>query len=224
MIYHDLRSPLANVLSSLDLMATFVPEGSNPSLEMVISIASRSTQRIQRLVSSLLDIHKLEAGQPVASQETAEPQTLIQEALEILQSTLMSKRQVVNLAIEPDLPALWVDADMIRRVLVNLLDNASKFSPEDSQIVVGAIREGEQVRLWVQDAGPGIPESMHEDIFNKFTRLRTRSAPKGLGLGLAFCRLAVGAHGGEIWVESLSEAGSKFQFTLPVAVEDEARG
>ena len=108
-----------------------------------------------------------------------------------------------------------IDQDMIRRVVTNLLENASKYSPAGNDIEVGARSEGETVNIWVQDHGGGIPASEQERIFDKFTRLHSSNGPKGLGLGLAYCRLAVQAHGGRIWVESELGVGSCFIFTLP---------
>jgi signal transduction histidine kinase len=104
---------------------------------------------------------------------------------------------------------------MIRRVVTNLLENASKYSPQGSKIEVGARQEGDQIQVWVKDNGSGIPASEHERIFDRFTRLKTENTPKGLGLGLAYCRLAIQAHGGNIWVDSEVGAGSRFTFSLP---------
>jgi two-component system sensor histidine kinase KdpD len=106
---------------------------------------------------------------------------------------------------------------MIRRVVTNLLENASKYSPQGSKIEIGARQKDDQILVWVEDNGPGIPASEHERIFNKFTRLKTENAPKGLGLGLAYCRLALHAHGGKIWVDSEVGVGSRFTFSLPIA-------
>jgi len=224
MIYHDLRSPLANVVSSLDILASMTPPGSNPSLLAVLNIATRSTERIQRLISSLLDINRLEEGQPIANQKLIDPQALIREAQEIVYPAMESKHQKIEIELSGDLPPVWVDADMIRRVLINLLENASKFSPSQSDLRMGAERSDNQVLMYVQDNGPGVPAAEHENIFNKYTRLRTENSPKGLGLGLAFCRLAVEAHGGKIWLESEPGKGSRFCFTLPVASRDTAGG
>jgi two-component system sensor histidine kinase KdpD len=105
---------------------------------------------------------------------------------------------------------------MIRRVVTNLLENASKFSPQGSKIEVGARQKEDQILVWVKDNGPGIPASEHERIFNKFTRLKMENSPKGLGLGLAYCRLALQAHGGNIWVDSEVGVGSCFTFSLPI--------
>jgi PAS domain S-box-containing protein len=215
MIYHDLRSPLANVVSSLDVVETLLPEESSTPLRSSLRIARRSTDRIQRLVSSLLDVHRLEAGQPIVNQKSTDPRTLLTEAVEVVRPPVEAKRQTVQIDAPESMPAIWVDADMVRRVLVNLLENAVKFSPPGTQIELGARAEDGQVRFWVQDHGPGIPSEEQEAIFEKFARLRLDPSVKGLGLGLAFCRLAVTAHGGRIWVESQVGSGSRFQFTLP---------
>jgi signal transduction histidine kinase len=108
---------------------------------------------------------------------------------------------------------------MIRRVLINLLENASKFTPPEGKIELGARRDNGWVQMWIKDNGPGIPFADQESIFNKFTRLKGEGYSTGLGIGLAFCRLAVEGHGGKIRVESQSGQGSKFILTLPVAKE-----
>jgi len=109
---------------------------------------------------------------------------------------------------------------MIHRVLINLMENASKFTPPEGRIELGGKQDGEWVQLWVQDNGSGIPFSEHDHIFEKFTRLNGPDNASGLGVGLAFCRLAVNGHGGKIWVESEVGKGSKFILTLPVAKEE----
>ena len=103
---------------------------------------------------------------------------------------------------------ILVDVDMIHRVLINLLENAIKFTPVRGRIEVGGrVESAEWVRLWVRDNGPGIPPAEQERIFEKFTRLHGKKRPGGLGVGLAFCRLAVNGHGGRIWVESEPQRG-----------------
>ncbi|HEX9011996.1 MAG TPA: GAF domain-containing protein [Anaerolineaceae bacterium] len=216
MIYHDLRSPLANVVSSLDVMELLITPQDDPQLQAALRIAQRSTGRIQRLISSLLDVHRLEAGQPIGARSSLEPRALLSEAVETVRAASESKQQVIQVDAAEDLPVLSVDADMIRRVMINLLENAVKYSPPKSQIDLGARPEGGSVLFWVQDRGPGIPPEQRETIFEKYARLRPEPSTKGLGLGLAFCRLAVSAHGGKIWVDSQVGTGSRFQFTLPV--------
>jgi signal transduction histidine kinase len=110
--------------------------------------------------------------------------------------------------------------DMIRRVLINLLENASKYTPSENEITAGAEQDGDWVRIWVQDYGLGIPIEEQGRIFDKYTRVKRQGGPRGFGVGLAFCRLAVEAHNGEIWVESQVGKGSKFILTLPIVYQD----
>jgi PAS domain S-box-containing protein len=227
MIYHDLRSPLANIVSSLDMLRALVPdnsENSNPVIPQVLSIAIRSSDRMQRLINSLLDINRLEAGQPITNQKTVDILSMVHESIDAIQPVTSTKRQNLTIDIEERLPGIWVDEDMIRRVLINLLENASKFTPMEGSLVVGAEKENDWIRLWVKDTGPGIPPEAQGGLFNKFSRIQgervqTDRMPKGLGLGLAFCKLAVLAHGGSIGVESEPGAGSCFFFTVPAAKE-----
>jgi signal transduction histidine kinase len=221
MIYHDLRSPLANVVSSLDVLQSMLPLDQDPSLRSLLNIAIRSAERISRLTNSLLDIRRLETGQPIVNQQLASPTELIQDALEAVRMIAEGKNQQLISEIQPNLPDLWVDADMIRRVLINLVENAVKYTPSGSEIHVGARQSGEGrlVELWVRDNGPGIPVIDRERIFDKYARLQSKDGPKGFGLGLAFCRLAVEKHGGRIWVDSEGSRGSTFHFLLPVAQE-----
>jgi PAS domain S-box-containing protein len=216
MIYHDLRSPLANIVSSLDVIEAMLPQDADPSQRSLLKIAIRSTERIQRLTNSLLDLRRLEAGQPVTNQQPVSPVSLSNDAVETVMPVLTNKNQEISVLVPEDIPQVWVDPDMIRRVLTNLLENAVKYTPAGSKISIGALVTEGQVLMWVQDTGPGIPQSEQDRIFDKFTRLHGRSGPRGFGLGLAFCRLAVEAHGGRIWVESGPESGACFKFTLPV--------
>jgi two-component system, NtrC family, sensor histidine kinase KinB len=220
MIYHDLRSPLANVVSSLDILNSMLP-AEDPTASSLVSIALRSTERIQRLTNSLLDISRLEAGQTVGDRQNFDPLQIVKEAYDIVNPVAENKNQHINTVLEDHLPMVFVDGEMIRRVVVNLLENASKFSPSGSMIQLGAMQDGEWVRIWVQDDGPGIPEAEHDRVFNKFTRLGAlEPSTKGLGLGLAYCRLAVEAHQGRIWLESAPGNGAYFAFTLPISSKE----
>ncbi len=216
MIYHDLRSPLANVVSSLSLLDTMLPTD-DPALKSLLEISMRSTERIQRMTDSLLDMSVLQAGQPIGTRKLTNILALVYEAVEAIESLVHSKSQLISYQVPERLPNVSVDQDMIRRVVINLLENASKYSPQGSKIEIGARQEADQIVVWVADNGPGIPASEHERIFEKFTRLKLAGAPKGLGLGLAYCRLALQAHGGKIKLESEVGVGSRFIFSLPIA-------
>jgi PAS domain S-box-containing protein len=220
MIYHDLRSPLANIVSGLEVLSDMVDD-QNPSVHSILDIASHSTARIQRLVDSLLDLNRLEAGQPVADQKVVDPIALVRQALKDVAPASEGRRQKLIYNLPERLPFLWVDAGMSHRVLVNLIENAIKFTPTEGNIEVGVKRDGEWLQFWVRDNGPGIPPAEQERIFEKFTRLRGKDKPGGLGVGLAFCRLAVQGHGGRIWVESHDGKGATFHFTLPLATQQQ---
>jgi PAS domain S-box-containing protein len=213
MIYHDLRSPLSNVVSSLDMLEMVLPLEDYPAVSSVLGIASRSTQRIQRLTNALLDIRRLEAGHPVGDRQLIAPRTLAEEAADAIQP---GKGHRIEIDIPTELPQVYVDGELVRRVLINLLENAIKYAPPSSTITLGACDRQGEVEMWVQDSGPGIPITERERIFEKYTRVELPNRPKGLGLGLAYCRLAVEGHGGRIWVESEPGKGSCFRFTLPV--------
>ncbi len=221
MIYHDLRSPLANIVSSLDILYSMVPEDDKETVLSILKIAENSTDRIQRLVSSLLDVSRLESGQPVADQKVVDTLELILSAVRDVTPVAAGRHQTLFTDLPDQLSSIWVDEDMARRVLINLMENASKFSPQNGTIELGARREDQWIHMWVEDNGPGIPGAEQERIFDKFTRLRGSNKPGGLGIGLAFCRLAVQGHGGRIWVESEPGNGSTFHFTFPVATVEQ---
>jgi two-component system clock-associated histidine kinase SasA len=157
----------------------------------------------------------------VADQKVVDTTALIKQAVLDVEPVARGRRQTVLAELLDELPPIWVDQDMARRVLINLMENSVKFTPPDGHIRVGADHEGQWVHMWVKDNGPGIPPGEQGRIFDKFTRLRGTNKSSGLGIGLAFCRLAVLGHGGRIWVESEPGKGSIFHFTFPVATEEQ---
>lgn len=222
MVYHDLRSPLANILSGVDVLEAI--HGREGTSGTVLDIIRRSAERIQRLTSTMLDIRRLETGQPLAKPRPTPPQQLIQEAVEAAFPLIQSKGHTIEIQepAEP-LPLVMADVGMIRRVLINLLENAAKYTPDGGHIWIGARPEAEGwVRFWVRDTGPGIPPEEQGTLFEKYTRASTSQSAQGLGLGLAYCRLAVEAHQGQIGVHSRPGEGATFYFTLPVAPSPDA--
>ena len=220
MIYHDLRSPLGNIISSLDMLDGMLPK--DESMHSILAIASNSAGRIQRMVSSLLDISRLESGQPIADQNAVDPLALLREALHDVHQAADRRSQKIEAKTPAALPLIWVDVDMIHRVLINLLENASKYSPNETVIRLGAEVEGTFVKISVKDQGPGIAPADQQRIFDKFTRIGEKTQPSGLGIGLAFCKLAVEGHGGEIKVQSELKKGTTVIITLPIAIRKQA--
>lgn len=222
MVYHDLRAPLANVISSLDMLSGLINAGDDEDVQSILKVAFHSTTRIERMINTLLDINRLESGQEIVTQRAVDIAGLIVDATKEVEQIAESRNQKIQVQLpeEEKLAHVWVDGEMILRVLINLLENAAKFSPPEGHIKINAQSEDAWVKIFVQDNGSAIPASEQERIFNKFTRLRGKDKRSGLGIGLAFCRLAVEGHGGRIWVESESDRGNTFFFTLPVASEE----
>lgn len=219
MLFHDLQSPLGNVISSLELIKYEIPPDSDPAVLSMLDIALRSSNRLQTLVRSLLDINQLEAGHPVSEQENVDIVRLINDVEEIERPNFERREVRLVRKLKSELPEVYAEEDMIRRVLVNLLDNALRHSQESQEIIVEArqLPDEAKVMVSISDQGVGVPKRYRKTIFEKFGRIQGRSS-KGIGLGLAFCRLAVEAHGGRIWVDDAPGGGARFSFTLPVAM------
>lgn len=222
MIVHDLRSPLGNIISALDILRSALPSD-DEMVNSLLTIAQRAAGRLSRLVDSLLDVRRLEAGELGLQRAPVALDGLLMEAVEQVQALVTSKNLRLRTMLARDLPPAAADADLLRRVVVNLLDNAIKYTPKGGGITLATKRSGSTLTVSVRDTGPGVPEGEHERIFDKFMRVQREAAPKGLGLGLAFCKLAIEAHGGRIWVDSGRGGGATFYFTLPLAATAELR-
>lgn len=216
MVYHDMRGPLGNVYSSLQALQTLLAGYSNPNVQSLLEVASSSERQVRRMIDSLLDVQRLEAGQKLLSRKMVLLSSVIDNAVTQVQSMAEEKRIQLRFALADDLPMLYIDADMIGRVIINLLDNAIKYSFEDGLVTISTATSGQEVYVRIKDTGPGIPAEAQSMIFDKFSRVKQRNMPHGVGLGLAFCKLAVEAHGGRIWVRSDSQNGSTFTFALPI--------
>jgi signal transduction histidine kinase len=169
-----------------------------------------------RMVKGLLDIDRLEQSSAVLNKRKTPLLPLLDEALELVRPIATEAEQELAWEFEDHLPDVQIDADMITRVLVNLMENAVKHTPPGGQVLLRVYTKHTTVYLCVCDTGPGIPPNHMREVFDKFYRIRHVDAPSGVGLGLAFCRLAIEAHGGRIWVENQPNSGAMFCFTLPL--------
>jgi K+-sensing histidine kinase KdpD len=217
MIVHDMRTPVGTISNCLQMLNKLLEDGGSDQAVQLINIASRSTQRLLNMVDSLLDIGRLEAGQELTDLQPVSIKTLIQSAVDRLALYAQRKRMHLNIEWPDASTVVRADGGMIERVMVNLIDNAIKFTPAGGEVHVSIEVETDLLCVRVRDSGPGIPLEHQQRIFDKFARVRDPEGMGGVGLGLAFCRLAIEAHGGRIWVESSGEQGSTFVFTLPLS-------
>jgi len=220
MIIHDLRNPLGSIMSSVQLIRTaFVERDTTLPVMQLLRIAIRSGEKMFRLIDSLLDLGRLEAGDAELKKTPVSLALLCREVMEPIQPLALNRRQTLAVQIAPGLPRVPADRDLILRVLTNLLDNAIKFTPEEGQVTLSVEQAGQEMLFTVSDTGPGIRPENRQRVFDRFARLEKTGGLKGTGLGLTFCKLVVEAHGGCIWVESKVGEGSHFKFTLPLEAE-----
>ena len=215
MIVHDMRSPLMGITGNLEILGMHADKKLNSNELKILGNARSSGLALVGMVTSLLDISRLEQGQMPLNVTESDMDVLIQDALNSLGSLT---KQVALLYQKQSLPVMVnCDANLVTRVIANLVGNAIKFTPEGSKVTISVERNGEGAKLCVTDAGNGIPREYHEKIFEKFGQVEARQQSKmySTGLGLTFCKLAVETHGGKIGVESEVGRGSNFWFTLP---------
>jgi signal transduction histidine kinase len=214
MIVHDLRTPLTNIIGNLQTLQE--ADYDRELTQEFVPVAVEAGQTLLGMVNDLLDISKLEAGQMVLEITEFPVAEVIEMALDSVRGLAERKGLELSAEVSPPDLRLRADEDKIRRALTNILGNAVKFTREGS-VRVQARGEDGGVLISVTDTGEGIPEADRERIFGKFSQVEGRSAGHTMstGLGLAFVKLAVEAHGGRAWVESEIGKGSTFFASLP---------
>ncbi len=215
MITHDLKSPLTSIMGFLGILSE---EKLNPDQKEFVDISLAASKWLSILIAGILDVAKMEAGEVKLRRESVCVKETLEQALAMLAYQIKEKNIRLETAVAADLPTISVDPEIFQRIVVNLVGNSVKFSPEGSRLTVSAAPEAGAVVISIQDEGPGISKENQERIFDKFVQVETgkRAEKISVGLGLAFCKLAVEAHGGRIWVESEPGHGSRFSFSLPV--------
>lgn len=211
-ISHDLRTPLTTLVGLSSLLAEGQVDARKQA-SIAQSIQEESL-RMNHLVTNLLDMARLQSGVKL-NKAWQLLDDVVGSALRACQRNLQGHQ--LEVALASDLPVLEYDAVLIERVLVNLLENAAKYTPPGSHITLLAQPEGATIRVCVQDDGPGLPSGMEQKLFDKFSRGNSESTTPGVGLGLAICRSIVEAHGGQITASNRQPHGAAFCFTLPVS-------
>jgi two-component system sensor histidine kinase KdpD len=214
-VSHDLRTPLTVLQGLAELLALNTPPLAAAQLEAA-ELMQEEARRMSALVSNLLDMARIERGEVRLHLEWQPFDEVVGVALNSTEQIL--KRHVVELRIAQGLPPVEIDAALIMRVLVNLLENASKYTPPGSTVVLAVDVLERQLRVSVADDGPGLPVGREEEIFQKFTRGVRESSTRGVGLGLTICRAIVESHQGSIVGSNRPGGGALFTFFLPLGV------
>jgi signal transduction histidine kinase len=218
LIVHDLRHPISSLFGAIKIMEMVLPEEVLQANQQLLNIANLNCQHLQLMVDSLLDAARIEAGEAQLKLSSTDLAKLISEAVTRASISADMENITIRPVVPETLPEIIMDAEKIDRVLSNLLNNAVKFTPVGGTVMITAEVQQDKLLVNVIDSGPGIPPEDRERIFDRFAQL-SGNQPRmgGFGLGLAFCRLAIEAHGGRIWVESGDGGvGSQFKFVLPL--------
>jgi len=220
---HDLRTPLTALVGLAETLSLDLAAAQSDHADKADVIREQAL-RTSRMVNNLLEMAKLQSGDVKPRKDWQSLEEIVGSAVHSLEPALAG--HPLKLDLPPDLPLVRCDAVLMERVLFNLLENATKYTPLDAPIGVSAASADAVVRVEVWDEGPGLPPGQERAIFAQFARGQKESAVPGVGLGLAICEAIVEAHGGKIWAENRAPHGARFLFTLPLeeqpAVEPEA--
>ncbi len=211
---HDLRTPLTALVGLSETLAQELAREPRTGDGATKALAIREqARRTAQLVDNLLEMARLEAGRVNVRRDWQSIEELAGSALAALEPSLAGRPVAVELPV--NLPLVACDGALIERVLVNLIENATKYTPAGSPIRIAARQSDGMIEVAVEDRGPGLPAGRERAIFDKFTRGERESVVPGVGLGLAICRAIVEAHGGTIRAENRDGGGARFVFTLP---------
>jgi signal transduction histidine kinase len=214
-VSHDLRIPLAVIHGHMELLEDALRrQGIDGDLTMSTSTIDRNVQRMNTMIHDLVEMARLEGQQFALSLEDVVLQSDVPDLLARVRDVLPVQR--VTLDIPTDLPPVRADYSRLERILLNLLTNAFKYSPEEAPVHLQAYQLGDEIVIAVADHGDGIAPEDIPHLFERFYRAKARKA-EGIGLGLYITKLLVEAHGGRVWIESEVGKGSVFRLTLPLA-------
>ena len=221
MAAHDLRNPLGVILAYSEFLESEAFDKLDEEQQEFVSTIKEMSQFMLKLVTDLLDVTAIEAGQLILHRKDCDLASLIGHSV-TLNGVLAAKKQItVALVVDGPVPPLSLDVGKIEQVLNNLISNAIKFSHPNTHVEVRVGVRGPQIEVAVQDQGQGIPQSEMAKLFKPFGRASVQSTAgeQSTGLGLAIVRRIIEGHGGRIWVESTVDQGSTFTFSLPGAAE-----
>jgi signal transduction histidine kinase len=219
MIVHDLKTPLTSVLATMEMLIDGDFGKLSDNQRKALTDAESKAEDLLALIQDLLEVSRIEEASMTLDLQPLAPAALLNEIAHEWSIRFQQEKAQATIDVADDAPVFEADKALLIRVLGNLIQNALTHSATAIKLHLSARRDGEGILFTVADNGPGIPPEYHEVIFRKFERVKTAGIPgtRSSGLGLAFCKLAVDAHGGRIWVQSAGEGkGSAFHIALPV--------
>lgn len=223
MLVHDLRGPVGNLIGAVELMERLLQTDMDTNrLERLIGLALKSGQVVRDLVDSMLDVTRLERGEMPLQRTMTDLSKIVEQVRDQIEPRAGAKMMTLVIQPLPNISEVWIDGGIVRRVLVNLLDNGIKYTPQGGEVSLEVSADEHTIVFAISDSGMGIRKADQDHIFNKFARVdHSSAAPSGVGLGLAFCKLAAEAHGGAISVESegIPGKGSTFYLAIPLLHE-----
>ncbi len=217
-VSHELRTPLTSIKAYTETLLDNIKNPAFQLHEKFLGIINEECDRLTRIVNDVLDLSRMDSGRRRIKAESLNLDRLLDEVLPTVEPQLLAKSLTVNRAFAPGLPSLEADADLLKQVLVNLINNAAKFSRESTAVTIHATTVGERMQIIVEDRGMGIPQDKLSRVFERFYRVEEGGAERvgGSGLGLAIVKSVVELHGGTIRVESELGQGSRFVLELPL--------
>jgi len=221
---HEVRTPTAVLKEFVSLILDGVSGELNDSQRQYLSLMKSNIERLSRLTDNLLTLARADTGGFSILLQPIELVPIISEVAASMEVKFMRKHMKLSVDISDEMPLIYADREAVTQILTNLVENAQKYSPEDTEVTISAVAKGNRVEVMVADQGYGIAPEDKEEIFKRFHRLVDQDDPRfqeGVGLGLSLVKDMVVRHGGDIWVESEVGVGSTFCFTLQIAREDE---
>lgn len=213
-VSHELRNPLASVKAMVETLEDGMIEGNQVARDFLERI-HRDIDRMTLLVNDLLELSRLESGQLAVHLSPLGLRPLVEEVSARFSATAAARGITLEADLPPDLPQVMADGEKLQQVLINLMENALKFTPVAGNITLSAQLQNGMVEVRVRDTGAGIAQEHLPHIFERFYKVDRARRDGGTGLGLAIVKQIVEAHRGEVWAESQEGAGSTFAFTLP---------
>lgn len=218
MIVHDLKTPLTSVLATTEMLLDGDYGQLTEPQRKALADSESKAEDLLALIGDLLEVSRIEEATMTLDLQPLAPAALLEEVVHEWSLRFRQESATATIDVSDDAPVFEADKALLKRVLGNLVQNALTHSSQAVALQLSAKRDGDGILITVADNGPGIPPEYHEVIFRKFERVKTPNIPRtrSSGLGLAFCKLVVDAHGGRIWVQSGGEGkGSSFHIALP---------